>query len=259
MGHEHGSPHHRSECAGDSAAEGRERQARQSERAAVADRPLPLRSRHDAQHAPSAVVLLARCHHARPWAIHGGCSPRSPCVRKEAAHLRTDLDAIEVRSDGERKRAELEEDRRRAGVRYEARAMTDQEFLSKVAAIDDELAGMPVDGFVDLPEIVDGWWDIAVGPTPTGMAVQRRQVIEALNAALRPSCSWSTWARHGSRRCHMACPGMARSLRTTTGTFAHRAEFKFRAQTRADTAFHARAPPPNTAFQRICSRAWPAH
>jgi len=95
-------------------------------------------------------------HHTRPYAI----AERKilDWIKVEAARLRVP-EAVELAAPDAR-RDELEEDRRRAGIAYNARAMSDDEFSTIIKCIDDDLARLEAaEQIVDVPQAIDweGW------------------------------------------------------------------------------------------------------
>lgn len=94
--------------------------------------------------------------HPRPYSIAE--SKIIDWVKAEAARFRVP-EAVELAAPDAR-RDELEEDRRRAGIAYNARAMSDDEFASTIARIDAELDRLEVaELVVDVPAAIDweGW------------------------------------------------------------------------------------------------------
>lgn len=94
--------------------------------------------------------------HPRPYTVAE--SQIIEWIRAEASRLRVP-DAVEL-SAPDARRDELEEDRRRAGIAYTARALSDDEFAATVARIDAELDKLEaVEMIADVPQVIDwnGW------------------------------------------------------------------------------------------------------
>ena len=94
--------------------------------------------------------------HPRPYSVAE--SKILDWVKDEASRLRVpgvvELSAPDARRD------ELEEDRRRAGVAYNARAMTDLDFAATIAKIDAELDRLELTELVvDVPSAIDWQWE----------------------------------------------------------------------------------------------------
>jgi DNA invertase Pin-like site-specific DNA recombinase len=86
-----------------------------------------------------------------------------PWIEAEADRLTPDIDAVRMGQDMSRRRETLEEDRRRAGVRYAARAMTDDEFAAEVARLDADLASLDDRvAVVEIPAIDWTWEPVAI-------------------------------------------------------------------------------------------------
>ncbi len=90
--------------------------------------------------------------HPRPYAVSE--SKLLDWVKVEAAKFRAPGSVILAGADA--RRDELEEDRRRAGVAYNARAMSDEEFSAIVARIDAALDGLETaEAAVAVPQAID--------------------------------------------------------------------------------------------------------
>jgi hypothetical protein len=94
-------------------------------------------------------------------ATHGKYNVREvdllPWIRAEADRLTPDLDAVTMGEETSRRREVLDEDRRRVGIRYQARELTDDEYHEALRAIDAEVAELAErEAVVAIPAIA---WD----------------------------------------------------------------------------------------------------
>jgi DNA invertase Pin-like site-specific DNA recombinase len=105
--------------------------------------------------------IVYRCHAASVIPDHGPYRLTEgailPWVKAEAARLRTP-DGVQLGERNAERRAELEEDRRRLGVRYQARELTDDEYHVSVGSIDSHLEGLiDQEQAVEIPAIDWTW------------------------------------------------------------------------------------------------------
>ena len=127
----------------------------------------PRTTSHTTKYGSYGPYVSYQCHrgrydprHPRPYMV--GESAILSWAKAEAARLVTP-DAVQLAEDDAGQRAELAEDRRRAGVAYAARALSDDEFNAAIAHIDDALNRLedraaapaipPVDWSWDRPEL----------------------------------------------------------------------------------------------------------
>jgi hypothetical protein len=101
-------------------------------------------------------------------------------AKAEAARLRlperVELSAPDARRD------DLEEDRRRAGIAYNARAMGDDEFTATIARIEDELADLDgADRILEVPAI-----DWSKEPKSINEVLRAMWRYVELDAAMKP-------------------------------------------------------------------------
>ena len=84
-------------------------------------------------------------------------SDLEPWVRAEADRLDLDVDAVKMGDETSRRREVLAEDRRRVGIRYQARELVDDEYLDALKAIDAEVGELAErEAVVAIPAIA---WD----------------------------------------------------------------------------------------------------
>lgn len=130
--------------------------------------------------------------HPRPYSV----SESTIIPWLEAALRAEGIDRVETRRNeigpSGQSRDELEEDRRRAGIAFRARAMTEDEFAEEVARIDAALDNMPDDAEEGVPLVFTGSraLDLAAetASDPAGINQKLRRALDhiELDAQMRP-------------------------------------------------------------------------